>query len=77
MPTLTETDVGKRVVDQDGEELGMISGFEAGQAYIEPDPGITDKIRSRLGWEDVNEDNYPISDDEVHSITDDEVRLRR
>lgn len=77
MPTITETDVGKKVVNQDGEELGMVSGFEAGQAYVDPDPGLTDKIKSKLGWEDINEDNYPLDNEQVHSITDNEVRLRR
>ena len=76
MPTLTETDIGKKVVNQDGESVGMISGFEGGQAYVEPDPGLTDRIMSKLGWEDIEEDNFPLDSDEVHTITDDEVRLR-
>jgi hypothetical protein len=76
MPTVTEADVGKTVVNQAGETVGMISGFEAGTAYVDPDPGITDRIMSKLGWEDIDEDNYPLDADQVHSITDDEVVIR-
>jgi hypothetical protein len=76
MPTVTEADVGKKVVNQSGETVGMISGFEAGTAYVDPDPGITDRIMSKLGWENIDEDSYPLDDDQVHSIHEDQVEIR-
>jgi hypothetical protein len=76
MPTVTETDVGKTVVNQQGEEIGMVSGFEAGTAYVDPDPGMTDRLKSKLGWDNIDEDSYPLDDEQVHSINEDEVRLR-
>ncbi|MBX0322278.1 PRC-barrel domain containing protein [Halomicroarcula sp. F13] len=72
---LTERDEGKRVVNADGEMVGMISGFRGGEAYVDPDPGITDKIMSRLGWEDIDESDYKLDSSKVEHITDDEVRL--
>ena len=72
---LTEQDEGKHVVNADGDTIGVISGFRGGRAYVDPDPGITDKIMSRLGWADVDEDDYPLETDNVANITDDEVRL--
>jgi hypothetical protein len=73
---LTEKDEGKRVLNADGETIGMISGFRGGKAYVDPDPGITDKIMSRLGWENVDEDDYTLDSDMVAQISDDEVHLK-
>ncbi len=76
-PNFTDDDEGKRVVNADGEEIGMITGVEHGTAHVDPDPGITDSVRSKLGWGDADEDTYALDDDNVDSITDDEVRLQR
>ena len=73
---LTEKDEGKTVLDADGETIGMISGFRGGKAYVNPDPGITDQVMSRLGWENVDEDDYALDSDMVAQISDDEVHLR-
>lgn len=74
---LTEADEGKKVVDSDGNKIGMITGFRGGRAYVDPDPDLTDSIRSTLGWTEVDEEDYPLSEDRVETITDDEVRLGR
>jgi hypothetical protein len=74
---LTESDEGKRVVSHDGDDLGVISGFRGGRAYVDPEPGITDRLMSRLGWENVDDDDYPLEQSDVETITDDEVRLKR
>lgn len=73
--TLTENDEGKAVVNRDGETIGMISGFRGGQAFVDPDPGITDKIMSKLGWKDTDADDYALDPDHVEQVTDDEVHL--
>ena len=72
---LTEDDEGKRVVNADGDEIGVVSDFRGGQAYVDPDPGITDKIMSSLGWADADEEHYALNDDHVDHVTDDEVQL--
>ena len=77
MGNLTEDDEGKRVVTTDGDEVGMISEVRGGTAYVEPDPGTFDSIKSKLGWGDAGEDTYPIEADHVERVTDDEVHLRR
>jgi hypothetical protein len=74
---LTEDDQGKRVVSSDGEKIGMISEVRGGTAYVDPDPGMFDTIKAKLGWEDVDEDSYPLQRSEVSEVTDDEIRLRR
>lgn len=72
---LTEQDEGKTVINADGEEVGIISGFRGGQAFVDPDPGITDKIMSKLGWQDTDDDDYALDSDHVEQISDDEVHL--
>lgn len=75
---LTEDDTGKKVVNHNGDEIGMISGYEGGRAYVDPDPGLAESIMSKLGWSDVDdEDTYPLDETSVETVTDDEVRIRR
>ncbi|WP_433624495.1 PRC-barrel domain containing protein [Halomicrococcus sp. NG-SE-24] len=73
----TDDDEGKTVVDDDGDEVGIVSEVRHGQAYVEPDPGITDKVKSKLGWGDIDDDTYPIQYEQVDGVTDDEIRIER
>jgi hypothetical protein len=73
---ITEDEVGKPVVDENGEQVGVVSAVEHGAARVDPDPGITDKIKAKLGWEDADEDTYPLQEGMVERVTDDEIRLR-
>ncbi len=73
--SFTEDDEGKTVVNDQGDEVGIIADVEHGTAYVDPDPGLTDKIKSKLGWDERGEDTYPLQEESVGSVTDDEVRL--
>lgn len=73
---ITDDDEGKRVVDESGDQVGIVSDVQHGTAHIDPDPGITDKVKSKLGWGDRDEDTYPLQDEMVSSVTDDEIRLQ-
>ncbi|WP_306055495.1 PRC-barrel domain containing protein [Natronococcus wangiae] len=75
--TFTGDDEGKRVVNANGDAVGIVSDVERGTAYVDPDPGITDTIKSRLGWGDADEETYPLNDDNVNAVTGDEIRLKR
>lgn len=72
---ITEDDEGKRVVDETGEEIGIVSDVEHGTAYVTPDPGITDTLMAKLGWDDRDEETYPLQEEAIESVTDDEIRL--
>jgi hypothetical protein len=74
---VNETDEGKKVIDSDGNEVGVVTGFRGGKAYVDPDPGLADSVLSTLGWSDVDEDDYALDQDDVDVVTDDEVRLKR
>jgi hypothetical protein len=73
---IDEGDEGKTVVGPNGEEVGRIVTVEHGTAHVNPDPGITETVKSKLGWGDTDEDTYPLQEAAVGSVTDDEVHLQ-
>ncbi|RQG99728.1 PRC-barrel domain containing protein [Natrarchaeobius oligotrophus] len=73
----TEDDEGKRIVNADGDEVGIVQSVEGGTVHVDPDPGMTDTIKSRLGWGDADEETYRLDEENVESITDDEIQLVR
>ena len=73
----TDDDEGKRVVNADGDQIGLIETVEHGTVHVNPDPGITDSIKSKLGWGDADGETYELDESNVESITDDEIRLER
>ncbi|MFP8956307.1 PRC-barrel domain-containing protein [Natrialbaceae archaeon A-CW3] len=70
-------DEGKPVVNANGDRIGIVEDVRDGTAYINPDPGVTDTIKSKLGWGAVTEENYELDMTNVDQITDDEIRLER
>lgn len=74
--TLTDDDAGKSVVDANGDKVGIISEVRGGTAYVDPDPGITDRVRSMLDWGEADQDTYPLREESIDTVTGDEVRLR-
>ena len=72
---LSDKDEGKRGVNKAGKKVGMVSQVEGNRVHIDPDPGITDTIRSKLGWGDADQDDYALEENRIHTITDDEIRL--
>ncbi|WP_230198728.1 hypothetical protein [Halopiger djelfimassiliensis] len=74
-PEFTDDDIGKTVVNANGDDVGIIADVEHGTAHVEPDPGITDTIKAKLGWGGADEDAYPLQESAVARVTDDEVRL--
>lgn len=76
--TMDESDEGKPVMNAKGDKVGMITKVEGGTAYVDPDPGITDAVRSKLGWGGAGDDEtYELRGSRVATITDDEVRLNK
>jgi hypothetical protein len=71
----TEDDVGKPVVDSRGETVGLVEEIRAGTAYVDPEPGLVDRIKAALDWGEADEDAYPLERDQIKRITDDEIEL--
>lgn len=74
---ITDDEVGKKVVDADGKDVGMVTEVRHGTAYVDAEPSLTDKLMAKLGWEHTDEDAYPLQKSEIEEITDDEIRLRQ
>lgn len=73
--SLTEADEGKRVIDANGDEIGIISTVEGETALVDPDPSLTDDVKAALGFGDTDEDQFPLDPSDVGEVTDDEIRL--
>ncbi len=72
----TDDDVGKPVVNASGDQIGIVSAVEHGTPRIEPDPGTIDTVKAKLGWEEMDEETYPLQEQAVDRVTDDEIRLK-
>ena len=73
----TSQEEGKRVVNHNGDVIGIVESVEAGTPYVKPDPGVTDTIMATMGWGDADEETYALDEGDVEAITDDEVRIQR
>jgi hypothetical protein len=75
--TLTADDEGKNVINASGDQVGRVIEVEHGNAYVDPDPGLTDTIRSKLGWGEGDEESYQLDTSSIESVSDNEIHLRR
>lgn len=74
---MTDDDIGKDVVNAEGDTVGIVSAVRHGTAYVDPDPGIKTKLTAALGWDDIDdEDGYPLQERAIATVTDDQIRLR-
>jgi hypothetical protein len=75
--SINDSDEGKTVVNANGEEIGIVSEVSGGTAHVDPDPGLTDKLMAKLGWDEADRETYPLSASSIEEITNNEVRLSR
>lgn len=75
MTELTDTDVGKSVVNSDGEEIGRVVDIQNGRAFVDPDPSTAETVMSEFGWGDSDQGTYALSDESIATVTDEAVRL--
>lgn len=75
--TITEEDEGKKVVRGD-DTVGRIVDVEHGTAYVDPDPGLTETLMSKLGWGDEagDKDTYPLQESAIERRDDDAIHLK-
>lgn len=72
---ITEEAVGKDVVDAQGEKIGIVTAVESGTPKVDPHPGLTDKLKAKLNWEDTDAADYPLKEHAIETVTEDEIRL--
>ncbi|AEH37204.1 hypothetical protein [Halopiger xanaduensis] len=74
--SVSKDDQGKVVVDESGQEIGIASRIQADTVYIDPEPGLADRLKARLGWGNEDEDEYPVEPAQIKEVTDDEIVIR-
>jgi len=75
--TVTKDDIGKRVISGCGDEVGRVVGFDGGSAQISPNADGVDPGNTVLGRDGQStKATYRLNDEQVDTITDDEIRLR-
>lgn len=73
--TLTDDEVGKKVVDAEGKELGIVAKVEGNRAFVDPNPSIAEHLMAKVGWEGEDEEDYVVTEDMLARVGD-EVILR-
>lgn len=77
----TDEDPGRPVKTDDGERIGTVSDVTDGRASVEGDEGLTDAIKSKLGWDDDDEEgndrSYDLDDAAIDRVDDDGVWIRQ
>ncbi len=69
-------DQGKVIVDETGQEIGIASHVEGETVYVDPEAGLADRLKARLGWGNEGSDEYPVEPAHIAEITDDEIVIR-
>lgn len=73
--SLSDDDQGKEVIDEAGEQVGIVANIESEMFYIDPEPGFTDRLKARFNWGEPDQDAYPVNVSQISDVTDDEVIL--
>ncbi|WP_115865259.1 hypothetical protein [Halorussus litoreus] len=75
---LDDHDVGKDVIDANDEQVGVVTEVDEDDnvLYVDPHPGLAQRVKTRLGWEGHSEDAYSVTPDRIEMVGDDEIRLR-
>lgn len=69
---------GMDVVSTTGETVGVVSKTGGAEISVQPDPGLTEKIKIKLNWGDTLEDDedvYTVPETQIERIEGDEVRI--
>lgn len=73
--TPNANDEGKPVVVSTGDQIGMVTDVEGTVAYVDPHPGLTEKLSAKLGWGGIDEGDLPVDESQIAAVTSDAVRL--
>lgn len=73
----TEEQVGKRVLDQEGVEVGTVAEVRDGSLYVEVAPDADRETLSNLRWDGtVNQEVHHLQAEFVSNVREDTIRLR-
>ena len=72
---LTDTAIGTPVLDATGLEIVIVSTVKFVDAMLDPNPTITDEIRSMLGFGGAEPDHIPLTSDLIDSSDNGVIQL--
>jgi sporulation protein YlmC with PRC-barrel domain len=77
MSVLSLEDEGKYLMDEQGEQIGIVTEVDADAqvAYVEPNPGVGEAVIQGFGFGDADGDDIEVPADAVETITDSELRV--
>lgn len=72
----TDKQVGKRVVDQAGVEVGTVESVRNGELYVEVGPDADEETLSNLRWDGVvHQEVHELRREHVGDVGEDVIRL--
>ncbi|WP_137283708.1 PRC-barrel domain containing protein [Halorussus salinisoli] len=74
----TQDDEGASVFDADREKIGVVVEVRDGDAYVEPEPSLTEELKAKLDWgsHEADRDAYALESEWIDDIEDGEILLR-
>lgn len=76
MADFSEDQIGKRVIDQSGVEIGTVDDVRDGELYVEVSADDRNETVEQLGWEGpVNQELHHLRQQYVSNVTDETIRL--
>jgi hypothetical protein len=74
----TEADEGASVFDADREKIGVVVEVRDGDAYVEPEPSLTEEIKAKLDWgsHEADDDAYALESNWIDEVEDGEILLK-
>lgn len=73
---LTKDDEGKRVIESDGSDVGMVTKIRHGTAHVEAEPDVVETLQTELDAGGSDENTYAVSEEDIERIDDETVVLR-
>ncbi|SDR40448.1 putative sodium/potassium/calcium exchanger [Natronobacterium texcoconense] len=73
--TFTDDDLEKRVENENGEVIGIVTAVDGESATVEPRSGVLNSLRARLGWSESTSETITVRTPAVDEITNEAVRL--
>jgi hypothetical protein len=79
MSVLSTNDEGKFLMDNEGEQIGIVTEVDpdAQIAYVEPEPDLGEAILQGFGFGDGDGDDIEVPADSIETVTDSELRVAR
>ncbi|WP_440763624.1 hypothetical protein [Natronorubrum sp. DTA7] len=71
--TLTDDEVGKKVIDVEGKELGIVAQVDGGRAAVDPNPSVAEHVLAKIGVEGEDEEDYIVTEDMLETVGEDIV----